>query len=569
MLRVLRFPLVAVLLLGLLASCDFGAAGDAIDEFDVVVGLPALSSVVNLQVLDASDGSPISQEVQVVFDGQDEASVVDIYSDPLSEMTVKKGFANFALDSTRSPSSENPARLTLRAQAEGYNATSVSVQITEEGSVNRVIRLTPENPEQSSEGTAGSRETVNTGDNGETTTAVTAQTGETSTGPDAAQGSASIPAGTSLQTADGEPLQGQVTMDLSVYDNSAEAQELMPAEAKETENGRRQIMGAVRFEVQDESGRTASQFGGGGGDTITVTADLPTLNSNNGTPSITVVNPRTGESRTVELASSTSSQQSSAGKRAQEETTLQFIDGDVVAHAKGYLADAAVELFSGDDGPLLVAVGVEPLQSCVPQGSLNIVPNGQSGSLAVSVSGEGFATDTEVSIPSSQSSFTLSAASLFSGAIPDAGPATVTLQTSDEQKVSTQIDLCAESASVDLPAPTSDRISASVRVVPDCPQGERLPVSPPFDGYSVAYRQSGSSGRYQTVPKENITINTTDDDLETVTSAVVPVSGVFPNTDYEFVGTFGEESSSQVVTMPGQDGEEVMVTDQDLRDQCQ
>jgi hypothetical protein len=102
----------------------------------------------------------------------------------------------------------------------------------------------------------------------------------------------------------------------------------------------------------------------------------------------------------------------------------------------------------------------------------------------------------------------------------------------------------------------------------DCPDGERLPISPPFDGYSVAYRPSGSSGAYQTVPKEDITINTTDDTLETVTGAVVPVSGVLPSTDYEFVGTFGGESSNQEVTMPSQDGGETTVTDQELRNEC-
>jgi hypothetical protein len=428
MLRTVRFSLVAVLLLGFLASCDFGAAEDAIDEFDVIVGLPALSSVVNLQALDASNGEPISQEVQVAFDGQGASSVVDIYSDPLPELTVQDGFANFALDSTRSPSSENPARLTLRAQAEGYNATSVSVQITEEGSVNRVIRLTPDNPEQSSEGTSGSRETVNTNDNGETTTAVTAQTGETSTGPDAAQGSASIPAGTSLQTRDGEPLQGQVTTDLSVYDNSAEAQNLMPAEAKETENGRRQIRGAARFKVQDESGRTASQFGVGGGDTTTVTADLPTLNSSNGTPSITFVNPSTGESRTVELSSSSSSQERSTGKRAQEETIIQLIEGDAFVIPTSGEPNEVPNLAEDLNGEIFLGVGLEPSQNCEPQGGLDIAPNGQSGSLTVSVSGEGFSTDTKVSIPSSESPFTLSAESLFNGTIPDAGPATVTLQ---------------------------------------------------------------------------------------------------------------------------------------------
>lgn len=567
MLRTIRFSFVAVLLLGLLASCDFGAAGDAIDEFDVVVGLPALSAVINLQALDASDGSPISQGVQVTFDGQDESSVVDIYSDPLSEITLKGGFANFAVDSTRSPSSENPVRLTLRARAEGYNATSVSVQITQEGSVNRVIRLSPENPEQSSEGTSGSRETVNTDDNGETTTAVTAQTGKTSSGSDAAEGSASIPAGTSLRTADGEPLQGQVTTDLSVFDNSSNAQELLPVEAKVTENGRRQIRGAVRFQAKDGGGRRASQYGGvEGGEATEIAADLPTLSTSSGTPSVTFVNPSTGASRTVELAASNSSQRPSAGKRAQEETTFQFIDGKVVITTPSGKTDS-IDM-SQFEGEFFAAIGLEPSQRCAPQGTLDIGSNGQSGSLDVSVSGEGLSANTQVSIPRSQSSFTLSAADLFGVEIPDVGPATVTVRAADEQEVSTQIDLCSESTSLDLPAPASDRISATVRVVPDCPQGERLPVSPPFDGYSVAYRQSGSTDQYQTVPKEDITINTTDDDLETVTSAVVPVSSVFPNTDYEFVGTFGEESSSQVVTMPGQDGNEVTVTDQELRDQC-
>jgi hypothetical protein len=568
MLRTARLSLFAVLLLGLVTSCDFGAAGDAVDRFEVLVGLPSLASVVNVQAVDASDGSPISQEVQVTFDGQDESSVVDIYSDPLSEITVKGGFANFAVDSTRSPLSENPVRLTLRAQAEGFSATSVSVQITQEGSVNRVIRLSPENPEQSSEGTSGSRETVNTDDNGETTTAVTAQTGKTSSGSDAAEGSASIPAGTSLRTADGEPLQGQVTTDLSVFDNSSNAQELLPAEAKVTENGRRQIRGAVRFQAKDGDGRRASQYGGvEGGEATEIAADLPTLSTSSGTPSVTFVNPSTGASRTVELAASNSSQRLSAGKRAQEETTFQFIDGKVVVTTPSGKTDS-IDM-SQFEGEFFAAIGLEPSQRCAPQGTLDIGSNGQSGSLDVSVSGEGLSANTQVSIPRSQSPFTLSAADLFGvEMIPDVGSATVTLRAADEQEVSTQIDLCSESTSLDLPAPASDRISATVRVVPDCPQGERLPVSPPFDGYSVTYRQSGSTDQYQTVPKEDITINTTDDDLETVTSAVVPVSSVFPNTDYEFVGTFGEESSSQVVTMPGQDGNEVTVTDQELRDQC-
>jgi hypothetical protein len=567
MIRTVRLSLIAVLLVGLVTSCDFGAAGDAVDDFEVVVGLPPLSSVINLQALDASTGNTISSEVSVTFEGPGASSVVDIYSDPLAELNIQEGFANFALDSTRNPTSENPVQLTLRAQAEGYNATSVSVQVRQEGSVSRVIRLTPENPEQSSEGTAGSRTTVNTNENGETTSAVSTQTGSTSDEAEAAQGGASIPSGTSLQTADGDPLQGQVTTDLSVFDNSSEAQELMPAEAKTTENGRRQIRGAVRFQAADQDGRVASQFETGGGDTTSVNADLPALSAGSGTPTVTFVNPATGNSRTVELPASGSSRFSRASaKNQQDRTTFRFAGNKVIINSPSGTEQVNLSEFEGE---FFAAVGIDPSNSCTPQGTLTVNnPDGQTGSISVRVSGEGFAVDTEVGIPGGQPSFQVSAASLFEGEIPDVGPTNLTVRTPDEQEVSTSINLCSGAASVTLPSPSNSRIDASIRVEVDCPDGERLPVSPPFDGYSVAYRPSGSSGAYQTVPKEDITINTTDDTLETVTGAVVPVSGVLPNTDYEFVGTFGGESSNQEVTMPSQDGGETTVTDQELRNEC-
>lgn len=564
--RTARLSLVAFLIMGLLSGCDFGAAGDAVDDFEVIVGLPALSTVVNLQALDASDGSPISEDVQVTFDGPDASSIVDVYSDPLSELIVQNGFANFALDSTRNPTSDNPARLTLRAQAPGYNATSVSVQLTQEGSVSRVIRLTPENPEQSSAGTAGSRTTVSTDQNGNTTSSVSAETGMTSDGPDAAQGSASIPSGTRLQTASGEALQGQVTTDLSVFDNSSEAQELMPAEAKMTENGRRQVRGAVRFQATDQDGRIASQFGTESGDTTAVNADLPSLSSNSGTPTVTFVNPATGDSRTVDLTGSSSSRLRRANAIQQDRTTFRFVGNEVIVNSPSGTTQVDLSEF---EGKFFAAVGIDPSNSCSPQGTLTVEnPNGQTGSIAVRVSGDGFAVDQSVGIPSSQSSFQVSASSLFEGEIPDLGPVTLTVRTPDEQEVSTSIDLCSGSGTVTLPAPSGNRIDATLRVVPDCPSGERIPVSPPFDGYSVSYRPVGSSGAYETVPKEDITINTTDDDFETFKSAIVPVSGVLPGTDYDVVGTFGSETSSQVVTMPSQGGGEVTVTDQELRDQC-
>lgn len=568
----MRFSLPAILLLFLVTSCDFNAASNAVEEFEVLIGLPPLASVVNVQALDASSGSPLTgTEVSVAFEGEDAGSVVDIYSDPISELMVQDGFGNFALDSTTiSPSPGNPAVLTLRATADGYETTTTSVRITETGSVVQSLSLTPDNPERSPSGAAGEREVVGTGEGnpGEVNNPVTMETGKTSSGTNGAQGSATIPAGTRLQTADGTPLQGQVTSDLSVYDNSVEAQELLPKEAKVNADGQhRQIQGAVRFEMRDENGRVANQYGTDGSDTTTVTTELPTLDTRNGPPSLTLVDAETGDTRTVGLSSSSGASKA-ATSRSPGQTTLRFVDNQVIIQSPFGTATVDAGEFSG---PFLGAVGTQSTDSntCTPA-DLNVDTNGQQGSMRVQISGNGLAVAKTVSIPSGQSSFTLSASALFEGDIPALNEATLEVLTPDDQRKTTTIDPCAESVPVTLPAPATNRIDATVRLEANCPEGERLPVSPPFDGYSVAYRRVGSSGPYWTIPKENITINTTDDAKETVTSAVVSITGVLPDTDYEVVGTFGGRSSIQTVTTPtAAEAESVItVTEEELTAEC-
>ena len=71
------------------------------------------------------------------------------------------------------------------------------------------------------------------------------------------------------------------------------------------------------------------------------------------------------------------------------------------------------------------------------------------------------------------------------------------------------------------------------------------------------------------MPNENIAFDTSEDNLQTVTAALVPVSNVVPAANYDFVATFGEVSSSQEVTMPAQDGGEATVTDPELQEECQ
>lgn len=566
--RIARRLAALLLVLVVAAGCDFGAAEDAVDDFAVLVGFPSLTTIVNLQVIDASSGGPVAQEVHVAFEGDDAAAVVDVYSDPLSDLQVQEGFASFAIDSTRRPSPERPARITLRATAEGYIAASTAVRLTREGTATRVLRLTPTNAEKAPPGAAGRRTSVGIRADGTTGRTVDVSAGPTVEGPEGAQGRLVLPEGTALRTADGTPLQGQATLDLSVLDNSPEAQALLPVAARTIEGGgRRQIRGAVRFRVADAGGRVAGQFGVAGGDTTTVTARLPTLDGQVGTPTVTLVDPESGTARTVALSGGSTPQARGPQPKQKGTVTFRLVDKEVLVMAADG-ATATLDRASFSEG-FFAAVGLDPQETCTPQGTLVLDPNGQDGPVGLRASGSGFAVDASVDIPDPQSSFSISVSSLLGGEIPDVGPVSLTLRTPDDQKTSTTVDLCSGTETVMLPAPAPDRIDATVRVVPNCPPGERLPISPPFDGYSVAYRLGGSTGPYRTVPNENIAFDTSEDNLQTVTAALVPVSNVVPAANYDFVATFGEVSSRQEVTMPAQDGGEATVTDPELQEECQ
>jgi len=537
------------------------------------VEVPPLTTVVNLQVLDGSTGNPVSRDVQVAFNGPGAPEVIDVYSDPLSELIIGSGFASFGIDSTRSPSSTRPVQITLHAQADGYRTTSVPLRIAREGSIRQVLQLMPSNPERTVPGRSGDRKTGSVSEEGKTSSPVTVETAKASSGT-SAEATASIPAGTILQTASEAPLQGGITADLSVFGNSADAQELLPTGARTDEEGqRRRIRGAIRFQVQDDDGRVARQFGVSGSDTTTITADLPSIEVGDGTPTVTLVNSATGASKTYPLATSSGAQAVSSTQ--QGTTTLQLTGGTVTVQ----FAEGTATVDPGEVGGALFAVmGVDPSETntCTPKSSIQIGPNGHEGSVGLHISEEGFSLDANVSIPDPNSVFTVSATSLFGGDIPRLGDVTLTVTAPDGQEATTAVNLCSGTNAtkrsgtvVTLPKPASERIDTTIRVLPDCPKGENIPLTPPLDGYTVSYRPSGSSKPFKTIPKENITINVTEDKPKTLKNAVVSMPNILPNTEYKFVGTYGGQSSSRTVTMPAEDGGELTVTDERLRKECQ
>jgi hypothetical protein len=304
-----------------------------------------------------------------------------------------------------------------------------------------------------------------------------------------------------------------------------------------------------------------------GSDTTTVTADFADLGTRTGPATVTLVNPETGAARTETLSSAASS--------GRTNTAFLFVDSEVIVRSPN--GTTTIDRGSGEfQGEFYAVVGVDPNASgaCSP-GDLTIDPNGQSGSIRVRVSEDGFAVESEVGIPDPESSFTLPASSLYDGDIPALSNATLAIRTTTDQRKTRTIDPCAGSEStLSDPADAADRIDVSVKVEANCPSGERVPISPPFDGYSLGYRLAGSTDPYWIVSRDNITINTTDDAKETITSIVVSLSGVKSGGDYEAVGMYGDQSATLgdngggAITMPTEAGAQKNLTDERLTDLC-
>lgn len=560
--RSLLLSTLAAALLVVVTACDFNAASDAIDNLELVVEIPPLETVVNVQAIDAATKKPVSSEVQVTFEGADASTVIDVYSDPISSLNFRDGFASFGIDSTAAPTADDPIELKLRVKADGYVSTSDPLLVTREGSITRTIQLAPENPNQSASGTAGKRQTSNVNDDGSTNSEVTLETEPTSNEASAAQASATIPASTQLQTAGGDPLQGQVTTDLSVYDNSSDAQELLPSEALVSEDGNRRLVeGALRFQVTDGNGRVARQFNSSGSDETTLSADLPEVTTQNGSPVLVLVDPETGETMTIQPNGSSSAKSSSKNGP----WSFSFSGNQVTATSPSGLTFGPFSIEQLKN--FLATVGVDLPNTCSPAGELSIQRNGQKGSIGLSFSTDGFSG--EATFSDSSDPVVVSPGDLFSGTIPDVGSVSVTVEAPDGQTVETTINWCSDQKNVQLPAPSAERIDATVVLLPGCPTGEKIPISGTVSGYTVNYRLDGSDDAFRSVAKEDIRV-ITGGTPKIFQRAEADLFNVLPGEDYTFTGALGSEgSSTQTLTMPTEDGGTVETTDEKLTDLCE
>ncbi len=239
-------------------GCDFQAVEDALDDFDVVIGLESVNTVINGTVVDAGTGNLVP--ARLTFSGDGAFSVIDAFSDPVDAIDADAGIVTFGIQNSVVPSPASPVVIRVTAEADGFHSTSRTLSISETGDTSFSLTMSPVSVASSIRGTESSFQS------GVQTSGGVIVQGTVIETPLAAQSTAQatldVPAGTTPLTRAGAPLSGQLTTELRVFD-SASGMRALPSGARSAGGAANaSIVGATFFRMSDAAGSVAATFRG-------------------------------------------------------------------------------------------------------------------------------------------------------------------------------------------------------------------------------------------------------------------------------------------------------------------
>lgn len=247
----------------LVASCDYGAANQAINSTGVIVELESIETTVSGQFEDAATGKLLDVPVNLRFEGPDGNAVVDMYTDPIATQQVVGALTSFGIHNSRDPSSQNPLRLRVVATAQGYQKTSRQIEIHAAGTKNFTMSMLSTNPNRQPEGASGVRDkSGETSNDGAVQADLNVQTPN-----DNAEGRANLylPEKSILRSEQSN-VDGQLTVDLSHYSPTEKTLEALPGNGTvqtDTETERFAVAGYMNLQIRDTNGSKVSRIEGG------------------------------------------------------------------------------------------------------------------------------------------------------------------------------------------------------------------------------------------------------------------------------------------------------------------
>ena len=511
----------------LIAGCDLSGPQDAIEEFELIIGLEPINTVVSGQIVDAATGELVDEEVTVHFTGQNSDAVIDVYSDPMSQQTVEGGLISFGIKNSIVPSESSPVRFTVAAEAPGYLEGSETVVLRSTDGEQFTLHIVDEdNPPEGSSSTQDAGGQADSQGSFSSTIEVETPEEEQSRG----KASVKVNQGTVASDASGNPLTGQLTTKLTYFNSKSErAMKALPGGVDSGPNGKPLVTaGFASINIEDQNGKKAKTFSNPIDIGLQVPADM--------------TNPETGQQVQSGETIGVYSYEPGDGQWVSEgEVTLgeEQPDGTFkITHAADHLS--------------YYSLGFTGVNSCATGATINVNRNGNTGPLDVNVSGEGISKD--YTVTSGNSSVTLQDAPAMSVQASITVPGGTSTQT---------IDLCSGSYTFSLPEPPNELLDVTFNLVPVCSnpdEGVRVESIPSFVVY---YRKTDAQGvSWSRGGKVEWTFN---DETKNLEKGTLKIDGLEENVTYTFKTTYEGETQTREETITG----ETMRIEENADDYCQ
>lgn len=206
-----------------LTACDLTDVESAIDDFNIILGIESPATVIGGLVLDASTGELVEGPVSVSYASSVPGAVVDGFGDPVDGANIERGTFTFAISDASMPSAEAPVRVAMTVRAEGYLPQRRVVALADSGAYSvTVSMLSPARPPSGAGSGSGSGSAA--GGSG-TTTPVNAS----AQSDDGGSTSADVGQGTVFSDASGQPLEGDLEVEVTTVSPGTPAFASIPA----------------------------------------------------------------------------------------------------------------------------------------------------------------------------------------------------------------------------------------------------------------------------------------------------------------------------------------------------
>jgi len=510
------------LLLTSFMGCDTTGLQDSIDNFALVIGLEPINTGSTVLLTDAKTGELINATVTVTFAGENGTDVIDMYSDPIADVEVKDGILNFAISNLVEPTDASPATVKLRLEADGYLPATKTVEITEVGFSDFTFTMVDENNKPQSFKTIATMGV--TASDGSTTAPIKIVSNSGTSGKDST--GIEIPEGTVFVDADGNPLTGNLSVEMSNFDLSdPTGVQNLPIDTQElVEEGQKvpTVVGISVLSVTNSQGKVATK----------VKKSIP------GKTFFNIVLDLNGLTEIPPAKNVYSFGRPFEPNFSPVDTTNYTVrreNFDTITYNIGFVNQ------TGLNTPLGIIITDNLGSSDKTYSNLVIEGNGYEGTLEYTLNSKG---------RSEKGSVIISNSPIQKDIVFNSLSETVSIDITSPLETTLTYPTLPEgdTFTINLPQKPATLIDSNINVVLRCTDPDERASVTGIPQSSLVYRKAGSSDKWKVIPKINWNYN---EDEQVLTGGSVDIKNVEQGVDYNFKLSFDGNTENKVITISG------------------